>query len=114
MLAAVGIHGILAYTVSQRTREFGVRLALGASRRSIRALAAREAALPVAVGLCCGAGLAVAVSRALNHLLVGTVPLTPALLTITIALLMIAALAAGWRPATRASRVDPAAALRTE
>ncbi len=114
MLAAVGIHGILAYTVSQRTREFGVRLALGASRRSIRALAAREAALPVAVGLCCGAGLAVAVSRALNHLLVGTVPLTPALLTFTIALLMIAALAAGWRPATRASRVDPAAALRTE
>jgi len=113
-LAAVGIHGILAYTVSQRTREFGVRLALGASGRSIRGLAAREAAMPVAVGLCCGVGLAVAASRALHYLLVGTVALTPAVLTTTVALLMVAALAAGWRPAARASRVDPAAALRTE
>ncbi len=113
-LAAVGIHGILAYTVSQRTREFGVRLALGATGRSIRALAAREAAVPVAVGLGGGLLLALAVGRWLHHLLVGTQPVDLMVLTMTVAILAAAGIVAGWRPAARAAKVDPAVALRSE
>ena len=113
-LAALGIHGILAYTVSQRTREFGLRLALGASGRSIRALAAREAALPVALGLAAGLPLALASGYAVRHLLVSTLPTDPLVLTATIGLLGTVAAAAAWRPAVRASRVDPSVALRTD
>jgi putative ABC transport system permease protein len=114
ILTAVGIHGILAYTVSQRTREFGLRLALGASTRSVRALASREAGLPVMMGLVAGLLLALASGRALQHLLVGTQPIDPWVLMATIALLVLTAGAAGWRPATRASRIDPAVALRSD
>jgi putative ABC transport system permease protein len=112
ILAAAGIQGILVFTVSQRTREFGLRLALGASSRSVRALAAREAAVPVLLGLAAGLLLALASGRALQHLLVGTRPTDPWVLMATVALLALTAGAAGWRPAARASRVDPAVALR--
>jgi putative ABC transport system permease protein len=114
ILAAVGIQGILAYTVSQRTREFALRLALGASSRSVGALAAREAGLPVMLGLVAGLLLALVSGRALQHLLVGTQPTDPWVLLATVALLALTAGAAAWRPAARASRVDPAAALRSD
>jgi putative ABC transport system permease protein len=113
-LAAVGIHGILAYTVSQRMSEFGLRLALGASARSIRALAAREAGLPVAAGLAAGVLLAMAVGRAIEHLLVGTRAGDRWVIAATVGVLASAAVAAAWRPAARAARVDPAVALRNE
>jgi putative ABC transport system permease protein len=113
-LAAVGIHGILAYTVSQRTREFGLRLALGATGRSIRTLAAQETALPVALGVIAGVVLALGVGRAVEHLLVGTRPADPWVLTATVVLLITTAAVAAWRPAARAARVDPAVALRTD
>jgi ABC-type antimicrobial peptide transport system permease subunit len=112
ILAAAGIQGILVFTVSQRTREFGLRLALGASSRSVRALAAREAVVPVLLGLAAGLLLALASGRALQHLFVGTRPTDPWVLMATVALLALTAGAAGWRPAARASRVDPAVALR--
>jgi putative ABC transport system permease protein len=114
ILAAVGIQGILAYTVSQRTREFALRLALGASSRSVGTLAAREAGLPVMLGLVAGLLLALASGRALQHLLVGIQPTDPWVLLATVALLALTAGAAGWRPAARASRVDPAVALRSD
>jgi putative ABC transport system permease protein len=114
ILAAVGIHGILAYTVSQRTREFGLRLALGASQRSVRRLAAREAAVPVAIGLAVGVALALVGGRLIQHLLVGVAPNEPRIFAATVAVLAAVATLAAWRPAARASRVNPAEAFRAE
>ncbi len=114
ILAAVGIHGILAYSVSQRTREFGLRLALGAPQRSVRRLAAREAAVPVALGLAAGVGLALVGGRLIQHLLVGVAPNEPRIFVATVAVLASVATLAAWRPAARAAKVDPAVALRAE
>jgi predicted permease len=113
-LAAVGIQGILAYTVSQRRREFGLRLALGASAQSIRALAARDAVVPVTAGLVSGVLLALGAGRALERLLVGTSPHDPLVIGGTVGILAAAGALAAWRPAARAAAVDPVIALRSE
>jgi putative ABC transport system permease protein len=113
-LAAVGIHGILSYTVSQRTREFGLRMALGAPQPAIRRLAAREAVVPVGIGLATGVVLAVVCGRLIEQLLVGVAPNEPRVFTATIAALTAVATLAAWRPVARASRIDPALALHAE
>ena len=113
LLAALGIAGVVGYTVAQRWREFGVRLALGATRRHVVALALVEAAIPLAAGLAAGLGLALAQGRLISGLLAGVHPEDPLTLLFTAALITGVGLLAAWRPASRASRVDPASALRT-
>jgi predicted permease len=112
LLAAVGIYGLMSYTTTQRTKELGVRMALGASRRAVLRLVLGEGARLAVAGVGLGVLAALALSRVLASLLFGvraTDPLT--LVGVSAAMAAIAALAS-WLPARRAARVDPASALR--
>jgi hypothetical protein len=112
LLASVGITGVVRYAVTARWREFGVRLALGASRSHVVGLALADGLVPLAVGLCAGVVLLVATTRLIETLLVGVSPRDPLTLAGAAVVLVAVALAAAWRPAARAARVDPATALR--
>ena len=114
LLAALGIFGLLSYTVAQRRGEIGIRMALGARRGDILALVARQAAVLVAVGAATGMAAAAASSRVLETLLHGVA--TDDLLTFVAAplVLLAVALVACWLPARRATRVNPIEALRFE
>jgi predicted permease len=114
LLAAAGIFGVMSYSVSARTQEMGVRLAVGAEPRDITWLILRQVLRLAAVGLAVGVGLLLAVGRALSGLLFGVAPSDPATLVAVAALLGAVALFAAWFPAARASRVDPITALRYE
>jgi predicted permease len=111
-LACVGIYGIMAYTVSQRTNEIGIRLALGASRRQIRTMVLREAGWLAIAGVVVGLGVAIILMRLVQAMLYGLKPGDPLSLTASALLLLTMALIAGWLPAARASRVEPMEALR--
>jgi predicted permease len=114
LLAGVGLYGTLAYLTSQRTQEFGVRLALGASATSILGLVIREGGLLTGLGAALGLAGAIAVTRTLRGLLYGVTPLDSVTIACVVALLgAVALVAIGW-PAWRASRVDPTTALRAE
>jgi predicted permease len=114
LLAAVGIYGVISYSVSQRTREIGIRLALGANRRTVRGLVLRQGMAPVAVGVTLGLGAALLLTRFLQKLLYGVAPLDP--LTFATIPVLLLAVAAGsvLLPAARASQVQPVEALRSE
>jgi putative ABC transport system permease protein len=113
-LAAIGIYGVLAGSVAERTREIGVRAALGASRRDILALVLRQGLGLTALGVAIGLVGAVAASRGISAMLFGVSRLDPATYVGVIALLVgVAALASGM-PAWRATQVDPASTLRAE
>jgi predicted permease len=114
LLAAIGIHGLLAFTVSQRTQEIGVRIALGAQSRDILGLVLRESLLLALVGVTLGAALAYAAGRSLEALLAGLTPYDPASFAAAIALAVVMTLAGSLLPAIRALRVDPTTALRIE
>ncbi len=113
-LAAIGVYGVLAYIVSQRTQEIGVRLALGAAPTDVARLFVREGARLAAIGLVCGLAGAVAASRALSTLLFGVTTTDPSTFAAVAGTLALVALAAAYLPARRAAAVDPMAALRTE
>ena len=114
VLAGVGLYGTLAYLTSQRTQEFGVRLALGASAASILRLVIREGGLLTGLGAALGLAGAIAVTRVLRGLLYGVTPLDGLTIASVVALVAAVALVAvGW-PAWRAARVDPTTALRAE
>ena len=114
VLAAAGIYGVLAGRVAERTREIGVRAALGASRASIVGLVLRQGLTLTAIGVSIGlAGTAVA-TRAIAAMLFGISPADPATYVGVIVLLVTVALLACWVPAARAARVDPASTLRAE
>jgi predicted permease len=113
-LGAVGIFGVVSYVVSLRTREIAVRLALGAQPAHVRRLVSAQAAVVVAVGLVAGLAAALAMTRVLAALLFGVTPVDPATLAGATALLALVAGVAAWLPAHRASRLDPAQALRSE
>ena len=113
-LAMLGIYGVLAYTVSRRSREIGLRMALGADRRGIRNMVVRQGALLVGVGVALGLVGALATTRALESLLFGVTTLDVATLIAVPVLLIMVALAACYLPARRATRVDPMDALRYE
>ncbi|MBY0493100.1 MAG: ADOP family duplicated permease [Cyanobacteria bacterium] len=114
LLAGVGMYGTLAYLISRRTQEFGIRMALGASAATVMRMVAAEGALLAAIGA--GAGLAVAlgVAGGLRTLLYGVAPLDLTTVAVVATLMAIVAVAAASLPAWRASRVDPTIALRAE
>ena len=114
VLACAGIYGVLSYTVASRTREFGIRLALGQDRGSVQRLVLRHAAVVAGVGLAVGLGGAVASARFLESLIVGAGQIQIELIVVAGVLLAATALAASLVPARRAARVDPIVALRDE
>lgn len=114
LLAAVGLYGVLAFSVARRTREIGVRIAIGAGRGDVLALVMRQGLGLAAIGIAIGAALAVAASQALAVVLYGTSPLDPAAWGLALAALVCAAALANLIPARRAMRIDPMKALRTE
>ncbi len=113
-LTALGLAAVLAHTVSQRTKEIGVRIAIGAAARDIRRLVLREGMRPVLVGMLSGLAGSLAVNRILQSQLVGVSPYDPATLIVTSAVLVIVTLGACQVPSRRAMRVDPVVALRHE
>jgi putative ABC transport system permease protein len=114
LLAAIGIYGLLAYTVTQRTREIGVRMALGASTQRVGNMILREVAQLVAIGILIGLPLAYGLGKLINSLLFGVKVFELLGLVVALLTLGIVALAAGYIPARRATRVDPMVALRYE
>jgi putative ABC transport system permease protein len=114
LLAAIGVYGVLAYYVSQRTREFGVRTALGASRRTLVALVLRQSATPIAVGTGLGVAASFAATTLLSRFLYEVQPGDPVVLASVVALLTLVALFSSWLPARRAAAIDPITALRNE
>ena len=113
-LAAMGIYGVMAYVVNQRTQEFGVRMALGAGTGDVLRLVFREGIRLAAVGIVLGLGLALAVTRLLASFLYGVSPFDPVTFIGIPLLLGVVALVASWLPARRAAAVDPMIALRAE
>ena len=114
LLAAVGLYGTLAYLTAQRTREFGIRLALGSSVRAIVAIVLRESILLAAIGVALGLLGAAALTRVTQELLYGVQPLDRVTLLGVVGLVAIVASGAAVAPAWRAARIDPQASLRNE
>ena len=114
VIAAIGIYGVMSYLVVQQTREFGIRLALGADPSHVRGYVLRRGLVLSGVGVLAGLGAALALSRAVSGLLFRTSPFDPLVLSTVVAALVGVALLAAWLPARRATRVDPIVALRAE
>src|SRR6476620_5601550 len=111
-MATIGLYGIMAFSASSRTREIGVRMALGADRRNVLLLILRQGVWQIGVGLALGLGLAALLSRALNTMLFNVRPWDPAIFAAVVAALALAGLVACLIPASRATRTEPVDALR--
>jgi putative ABC transport system permease protein len=114
LLAAIGIHGLLSYSVARRRQEIGIRMALGAGRRAVLGLFVRDGVTVITCGLACGLAGAVVLSRVLRTLLFGVTPTDPVTFVLVAVVLTAVAVAATVIPAVRAARVDPLTALRSE
>jgi predicted permease len=114
LIATCGLYGLMAYAVTQRRREIGVRMALGAERGDVLRLVLGRALRIVVAGLVVGLAMAAGVTRVLRTFLFGVTPFDPIAFTIVTLLLMAVGLLAAWLPARRATRIDPCAALRAE
>src|SRR5207248_3274514 len=114
LLTAMGIYGVMAYSVTQRTSEIGIRIALGAGKNSIFRLVVGQAMTLVAISLALGLVGALAATRLLNSLLFGVGASDPVTFVAVVLLVSAVAFVAAWLPARRAMRVDPIIALRAE
>lgn len=114
LLAVVGLYGVMAYTVSRRTREIGIRVALGAARSSVVGMVMREVLLLIGLGVLIGVPLSIGLSSLVRSQLFGLVPHDPVTIGFASVLLALVAALAGFVPAMRASRIDPMRALRYE
>jgi ABC-type antimicrobial peptide transport system permease subunit len=114
LLAAIGLHGVIAYSVSQRTREIGVRIALGAQTDDVMGLVLRQGFALAIAGLAIGVAGSLTATRVLETLLYGVQPQDPVTLGAVGALLFAIAVVASYTPARRAARVDPIDALRAD
>jgi predicted permease len=114
LLAAVGLYGLLSYVVSRRTREIGVRMALGADQLTVLRMVLRDGVRLTLMGVAAGAVASIAAARALGHLLYGVGPTDPLTFAAVGLLLVVVATIASYLPAARATRVDPVVALRNE
>jgi ABC-type antimicrobial peptide transport system permease subunit len=114
LLAAIGLYGVIAFSVSRRTREIGLRMALGAKPGNVMSTVMRQGLVIVAVGVVAGAALAAAAASALQGLLYGITPFDPLAWGLAITAMIAAAALANFVPARRAMRIDPMTALRTE
>jgi predicted permease len=114
LLAAIGLYGVMSYSVARRTREIGIRMALGAERTSVLWMVLREVAVLVAVGVGIGVPVAIALGRVVQSQLFDLSATDPIALAVATVLLAIVACVAGYLPARRATRVDPMLALRYE
>jgi predicted permease len=114
LLALTGVYGVVSFSVNQRIREIGIRMALGAQRKDVVLLILRSGAAPVCGGLIAGIGLALAASAGIEALLFGVNPRDPVMLAAVTLLLLVAAAGAIWIPARRAAALDPLSSLRYE
>jgi len=114
LLVLIGIYGVTAFSVAQRTREIGVRVALGAQRSHVQAMVVRQGFVLVGIGVLLGSLAAFAATRLIRDLLYGVPPTDGVAFGAAAALLALAALFASWIPARRAARLDPVIALRTD
>jgi putative ABC transport system permease protein len=114
LLAALGIHGVVSYGVAQRTREFGLRMALGSTPRQLKSLVILHGIKTALVGLAAGLAGAAALASAMRALLFGVTPLDPEVMAGVAALLLTVSLIANYVPARRATRIDPMEALHQE
>lgn len=114
LLGVVGIYGVISYSISQRTREIGIRMALGASQTSVRRMFVRHGLTLTLIGIACGATAAVPLTRLMATLLYGTSPIDPLTYGAVAAMLVCAAMLAAYLPARRATSIEPLEALRVE
>ena len=114
LLCLVGLYGVLTYVVTQRTRELGVRLAMGAQRRQLIGLVMRRGALILISGSAMGLALSLSAARIISNMMYGVGPYDAMTLTAATALLVATGLLASYVPARRAANVDPMQVLRTE
>jgi predicted permease len=114
LLAAIGLYGVMSYSMTRRTSEIGIRMALGASIRSVLWMVLRETLLLVAIGVAIGLPCALASGRLIASKLFGLTPADPSTIALAIAIIFTATALAGYIPARRASKIDPMTALRVE
>ena len=114
MLAVIGLYGVMAYAVSRRTHEMGIRMALGAEQARVMRMVLGEVALLIGIGLIAGIAAALASTKLIATFLYGVQPRDATTLIVSAALLAMVAIVAGYLPARRASRLDPMIALREE
>jgi len=114
LMACLGIYGVISYSVTRRTNEIGIRIALGAQAPQVSMLVLRQGIQPVLGGLVVGVAAALAAGQLISSFLFGTEPRDPAAISAVVVMLLLVAAVACWAPARRASRIDPMAALRNE
>jgi putative ABC transport system permease protein len=114
LLATLGVYGVIAYAVSQRTREFGIRIALGATSADVSRVVVRGGIGLALVGMACGLAAALLMTRSIQSLLFDVPAIDPLTFSAVVMVLTVAAILASWLPARRAARVDPVIAMRAE
>ena len=114
LLTVVGLYGVMMYSVARRTREIGVRLALGAARSGVQAMVLRQAIVLLAIGTAIGLGATLFLAPVLHSMLYGVSGRNPAVLVLVCAVVAVAGVLAAWLPALRASGIQPMEALRAD